>query len=804
MNTQPAIFRPSSNFFRVSSLSLAIASVSTVSLAQTNDNVEEDLTAKLETITVNARRVEESLQNTPVAVSALSGETLDTRGVQFASDVGKYVPNVQFDSVASESGGGASSQISIRGIGQTDYVITVEPGVGVYLDGVYVGKSMGSLLDTVDVDQIEVLRGPQGTLFGKNTIGGAIQVTSKRPTEELEASAEVTLGSYSRSDFKGFVSGSLTEDLRARLSISNLSRDGHVDRVDYFPTPQEGEKTGETQGNVARLSGRLAVEWDITDNLMATFAGDITQVREETPGQVLLAANENSDINGAYHAGIPTGECLVEAGDARFSNPLCYNEQYTFAIDELKTSASGPNQSDADISGMSLKLDWDLGDVNITSITAQRSVDVDVEQDFSLSQFNYGVIGQNIDWEQFSQEVQITGQAFNDRLTYVGGVFYSKEEGTQQFPVQFRDFGFMSGGEIDDDSIAVFGQASYDINDQLSLTLGLRYTNETKRFNPGLQEFTNYSDPNAAEIPDYYNVFEDYSLFGSVGASLFPEGWYERENDDITPMATLSYQINKDIMVYGSYSEGYKGGGFVMRYFPAVEVPEGLTADDIIGYADPETAISTELGMKGEFFDKRLRVNASLFQVDYDDIQVTYNVTFDSVPVPTLANAGEADIKGAELEIVAVPTNWIQIESSLGYIDAQYESFNADALASYPGAADFDFANTPKLTFHLGTTVTFFDNDNGRLFFRGDYSWKDEQYKDFSNSPTLLQESYGIVDMSLNYANSDNSWLISLGATNLTDEIYVVSGVADADRTFAIASRPREFSARFKYYFNEL
>lgn len=757
----------------------------------------------LEEITVTARRREESLQKTPISVSAFSAQQIETLGILRTTDVGKYTPNVQFDSAATESGGGASTQVYIRGIGQSDHVITVEPGVGLYLDGVYIGKSVGSLLDTVDVEQIEILRGPQGTLFGKNTIGGAISITTKRPTNEFEGGVEVITGNYDRLDGKLFVSGPMTDTLRGRLSLSSQNRDGHVDRVAIDVTPHLAEKTGETQGNIDRQSGRLVLEWDVTSDFMATISADVSRIREETPGQFLSHVDETAGLVGLHNnAGVSTGECALAAGVARLTNPVCLNSQYEFELDDLKTTAYGPNQSDADVRGVGLTLDWIVGNFDLKSITAYREVEVDVHQNLSVNAYRYSTIAQDIELENFSQELQISSEALDGRLSYVAGVYYSTEDGSQVFPVLFRDFGFDSGGLIENESFAVFAQGTYDITDKLALTAGLRYTDETREFDPSLQVLHRYTDPNsiAAPIPGYVNVLD--GAFGPIGTRLFEGGPFKRTNDDVTPMASLSYQFTDDLMVYASYSQGFKGGGFSMRYFPAVTPPPGLTPDDIIGYADPETAESYEIGFKSEFLDRRLRVNASMFDVDYDDLQVTLNVNVGGpLTVPTLANAGTATIKGAEVEVVAVPTDWLDIQASLGYLDAEYKTFTDDALANFPDAESFIFQQTPELTLHLGGTVTFLDNDSGRLFLRSDYSWTDDQQKDFANDPRAFQESYGILDASLTYATADEKWLVSLGGTNLTDKIYSISTVADPEGVIPTASRPAEWYLRLKYSF---
>ncbi len=755
----------------------------------------------LEEIVVSARRREESIQSAPVAVSAFGSAELALRNIQSSAEAANFVPNVQFDAAASESGGGASSQIAIRGIGQTDYVITVEPGVGVYLDGVYVGKSMGSLLDTVDIERMEILRGPQGTLFGKNTIGGAIQLFSKRPTREFEAYTELTTGLYDRLDVKGAISGPISDAVRVRFSGAYQSRDGHVRRV----TPT-GIGTGERQGDVDRLSGRLVLEADMTEHLLATVALDGTRIREETPGSILLKANGEGGLPGLFNAGVPGGVCLPEAGPSRFTNPFCYNEQYVRPLDSYRTTASGFNQSDADVLGASLRLQWSgLEDMEITSISAYRDVQVNIAQDLYSSPYFYGNIGQDIDWWQFSQEFQLTGDAVNDRLHYVGGLYFGHESATQLFPVNLMLVNFLSGGKVKNDSYAAFGQLTYDITDQLSATVGARFTRDERRFNPGLQQIVSYEPSPTLEIPGFVNIID--GAFGPPGTPLFPAGWYERTSKSFTPMATVSYGFTPDVMGYVNVSKGFKGGGFTMRYFPPVVPDLGTDPDDIISYAGPEEALSYELGIKSEWLDRRLRFNLAGFRTEYEDIQVTYVIDPDGPGpigefVPVLANAGTAHMHGIELELTAAPTKWLRLDGSLGYIDADYKRFSEDALANFPNAIDLRLQNTPKRTANIGGTVTFLDNQSGRLFGRADYSYRGSQFKEFSNDPALFQKSYGILGASLTYVAPNEKWELALGGTNLTDEAYIISGETSSEYSRAFVSRPREWYARVRVQFD--
>jgi iron complex outermembrane receptor protein len=489
---------------------LTVASGSAPAVAQDSPLAAS---AGLEEIVVTARRREEALQDTPVAVSAFSGEALEIRGVKNIADVGQLVPNVQFDSVAPEAAGAGASALSIRGIGQSDYVITIEPGVGVYLDGVYISKSFGSLLDTIDVEQIEVLRGPQGTLFGKNTIGGAIVVTSRRPTAEPDFYAEVTTGEFNRFDFKGAVSGPLGDSFRARLSGAVQSTDGYVDRV----------TTGDTQGNIDRQAVRLVTEWDVTDDLLATLAVDGTRIREENAPIVVLTLSETAPF-ALYHNFVEYPACnpFIPGNDARFNNPDCYNSQYTSSLEDRKNYSNGPNYADSNVYGANLTLDWKADWGGLKSITAFRRVEVQSGQEVDNVPTFDGNIYQDYDTNQWSQEFQLSGKAWSDRLDYVVGAYYLNETGRQKFPIRTDFIEFTTGGEIDNDTFAIFGQASYQLTDALSLTAGVRWSEETKRFLP--QQQIDYVPPQfQAPIPELGGaVLLPPVIPAAVGGQLSP------------------------------------------------------------------------------------------------------------------------------------------------------------------------------------------------------------------------------------------------------------------------------------------
>lgn len=726
----------------------------------------------LEEVVVTARRREEGLQDTPVAVSAFGAADIEERNIMSPADVSQYVPNLQFDSTAAESGGGSSSQISIRGIGQTDYVITVEPGVGLYLDGVYIGKSVGSLIETVDLERIEVLRGPQGTLFGKNTIGGAVVLTSKRPSAEPEFSLDVTTGRFDRLDVRTSISGAVHDRLRLRFSGASFDRDGHVRRV----------LTGQTQGDRDVLSGRLTAELDVSDNLLATFSIDGMRSDEPSPGQVLIRTSATE-------------------GFANFNTSGQYDDRWTQPLDARRNFSRGGNSSETSVWGTNLTLDWDLGEFALKSITAYRTVDSEIFQDLTLNPVYVNEIGQDIDIEQVSQEFQITGTLFEERLNYLVGFFWMNESGSQAFPVLLEAVEFVSGGSIDNDSTAIFAQVDYDVTDRLRLTLGARYTWEKRRYTPE-QRMLQVNNPGVVGL---FGSFGFPASAFDPGTPLFPEVQASDSDSRFTPSVTVDYQFTDEVMGYFTYSRGFKGGGFTMRGFPPAlpgitpGIPANADPASLVPRFGPEKAEVFELGFKSQLWDNRARLNVAGFVTNYDDLQILANSGLLAF-VPIIVNAGDARMWGVEVEAEVVPTDWLRINGGFGWLDHEY--LRVDPIAAGV-TEDSRIPNAPEWTATLGGTVDLMQNDFGHVFMRADWSYKASQFKMAVNSPAVFQGSYDLLNASLNWRSPNEQWLATLGATNLTNEIYKVSVVENTGIGYAqaVVSRPREWYLRLKYNF---
>jgi len=735
----------------------------------------------LDEVVVTARKRQENLQDTPIAVTALGAAALADRQVATIADVGKFTPNVSFDAASPISGSSNSSTIFIRGIGQTDFNLTIDPGVGIYLDGVYISRSVGGLLDTADTAQIEILRGPQGTLFGKNTIGGAVVVTSREPGRDFELDLEAVTGRYNRLDLKGGINVPVTERLAIRGSASLQTRDGYGRRL----------SDGGSTGNKNSFTGRVAAKWDATDDFVATLSVDATRSREHQPPIKLLDINEFAFFPIIYNnfgPGAAAGCSDLLTGPNSLTNPACYNPQWL--TDSLYTNHNAErNRSALDVWGASLTLEHSAGPVNVKSITAYRHL----SSDFVLESDGAPVriINTTNDYSQwqFSQELQFGGNALGDRLKWLVGLYYLKEKGTDRndiLPGVGQAIGFRSGGKVDNDSYAAFAQLTYAVTPRFNITLGGRYTDETKRFLA--DQYVTSIAPAVAGFLASVGIVDSNGDGGplQVGDWLLPLGEGKASASEFTPAVTLDYRFDDGPMVYATYSKGFKSGGFTQRVFPPLPA---------IPSFKPEFVENYEMGLKSELFDRRLRLNLAGFYTDYTDLQTNVTVFV----APTVQNAGKARIKGLEFEAEAVLAHWVRLNAAAGYTDAEYREVPAVAA---PVTVASKLPNAPRWTATAGTTVDLMDSDAGRISVRADWAYKGGHFKDAANSPQLYQRGYSIFNASLSFASADDRWSASVGATNLTSKKYMITGYSDiggAGNAYGIFARPAEWFLRLKY-----
>ncbi len=728
----------------------------------------EEAGARIEEVTVTARRREETLMETPIAITAYSGEELKLRQIDRTDQLAQSTPNLVFRT--SMEGLSDAAIVFIRGIGQGDFVPTVQAGVGTYVDGVYISSVSGALMDTAGVSSIEVLRGPQGTLFGRNTIGGAILVNSVKPDEAFGGQGELTVGDFDRREVKGSINVPFTDTFYGRLSILARDVDGYVDTPNI--AGDKGLGADETR------AARLALRWVPTDSLTIDLAGDYTSRESSAPPRVLAAVAETRPATplAAYNSLVAPYYGLAPMT----SGSVLPGESYT------SLSSFGP-PGEADIYGANLTVEWDLGAVTLKSITSYRNQDnyAAIDGDTTPS-----AVTHREDWlegDQFTQELQVLGTAFDDRLNYVGGIYYFKEDMVNRNQVLFPTFLIMSGSIVDNYSSAVFGQLSYDLTDRWSITAGYRYSED------------NLDSIVDDRIQYIIRVFEPTAPGGQISFPLPPDpaafrlvtpGTRESDFSGGVPYLNIAHQWDT-VMVYGSYSEGYKGGGFSQRIQPGNTItPFG-----------PEEAAVYELGFKWTGFDDRLRLNGAVFKTDYSDLQVSVVSCPTGCVGNAILNASDAEIKGAELELQAALTSRLSLSAGLGYLEGEYK--RVESYVSFPATNDLpsipEWGRNASLTYRWPLAW-------GQLVMRGDYSFSDSYFTDADNIAEV--PSVSLYNAGITFIAPTDNWEIGVQVRNLTDEYYYVGGGAervallgqDGFGTLTLAP-PRTVSARFSYRF---
>lgn len=783
----------------------ACVTISSSLLLVSEAKAKEASNSVLEELIVTARKREENLQDTPISVTAFSAEGLENRGLQDISGIGDFTPNMTFDSTSALAGTSSASSIYIRGVGQSDWALPLDPGVGLYLDGVYIARSVGGVLDLLDLERVEVLRGPQGTLFGRNTIGGAVSLYSTKPdVDSFFGKVLATVGDYNKRNMKASFNIPLGDTLAANIAISSKKRDGYV----------ENRGSGTDLGDEDSIAGRIGIRWMPIDDLTIDFAADYSKEREAPSANVLIYVDEDSGTAGLYNNLFSgSAQCADYSDPGRFANPSCFNSQFLAGpyktYSEHRTNNAFLNsrsstvepKAELNLFGYSLTAEWQINDdLTLKSITAYReskdgywSRDFDHAPDIAITQ-SYN----NYEQDQFTQELQLMGTAFDEKLNWIVGAYWFEEEGCHEDVVELPFAVFDSGGCIDNESKALFGQATYDITDRLHATLGLRWTDEAKKFSPRSMlawDILSGTDP----VPGFNGVFVDPEGNALVpGGLLLPLDEGEVSSEEVTPYVNVAYDLADEMMVYVSYSEGFKGGAFTQRVFPPL---------DVIPSADPEFVTAYEIGFKSTLADGSIRLNAAYFYSDYEDIQVNSSAvalgTGSVIPrIGTiLHNAADGTIQGVEVELTAVPTDELLIEIGLGWLDAEYKDIESVAFIT----ENSHFVNTPDFSGSLGVSYTIPVFNYGTLTPRIDYSYTSKVYNDAGNTPNLVQGGYGVVNASLSYRSPSEKVSVTLSGYNLGDKEYLYTGYISAGDSVVegVYGMPRYWDLTLRYNFGK-
>lgn len=667
-------------------------------------------------ITVTARRRDESLQDVPISVSAISGETLDAQGAIDITVLQQQTPNLTMQIAR----GSNSTLIGfIRGVGQQDPLWGFEPGVGIYVDDVFIARPQGAVLDIFDVERIEVLRGPQGTLYGRNTIGGAVKYVTKKLGHDFAGKLRASYGTDDQRDVVGQLTVPLGDSLSFGGAVALYKRDGYGKNLN----------TGAEHYNKDVLAARVSVEFAPSDRVFFRLAGDITD-----------------DNSNARH-----GHRLVgNAGVAAFNPPVSVYD----------TNAGIGDKNNVETKGLSLTGEIGLSDsLTLKSITAYRKGNTQTLIDFD------GTAGSVLDIPAFykdnqtSQELQLIYEG--DRIQGVAGVYYLDGSASGAFDtvLGLANLSILTSGTVKTKSIAAFADVNFDLSDQFKISVGGRYTSDKREGTVFRRNYAGIRSPlfgNAAAVPGLIRT--NYTN--------------ERTDNQFTPRVSLSYLPSDNLTFYASYGKGYKSGGFDMRG------DAFLTPTTINGF-DPETVDAYEIGMKGAFLDRSLFVNLSAFYSDYKDQQVTTQVV---APGPSIAsfvdNAGDSKIKGLELEARAILSPHVSAVMSLGYTDAKFKRFTTFDLATSTTidvAAFRVFQNTPKFTVNFAPSFSA-AVAGGTLSFTPSVSLR-SGYSQFEIPNALLDENgYELVDASVGWTSESDRFRLSLHGRNLFNTRYKIGG----------------------------
>jgi len=782
---------------------------------------------ELEEIVVTAQKRAESLQDTPIAITAFTATALADKGINDISEIANFTPGLVFDTTSPIGGVSSGAAVFIRGIGNTDFSLTTDPGVGTYVDGVYVARSVGGVLDVLDVERIEILRGPQGTLFGRNAIGGAINIVSRAPAEEFEAAIEGTIGNDGRANVRASIDIPFSDTFKSSFSLSSKNRDGFVDR------PLVGDQLGDEE----RISFRGSFDFTPNDKWDFQASFDYTDIDESAAPSVGLGFTVGpgptrnappAPPNGAGVLGVaflqdnalplPTGTTVnpfipgVPEFFGVIGNGLgLLSSSVVNDIDADVSFGTGQQFSEVEVTGASFVANYHGNNFDLKYTGSFRNTQSQFANDADNSPFQLTeIVNDNYDVDQQTHELQLTGTAADGKFKYAAGVFLFDEDGTDDVNVPVSiptpDFGPGSGAvfeatirndaEVDNSSEAAYFQGTYDFNDVWAVTGGIRYTEDDKGY-----AFTQVIGANIANdplvflppIPAFQAQLEEGGPLVQGFIPLVGDGTgaVSETFSETQFKFGVDAQINDNTLWYYSFSQGFKSGGFVLRYVAAV--PEALSFD-------PETLDTHEVGVKWQSPDSRYRINAAVYTSEYEDIQVTL---FDALGGPITDNAGTADINGFELELTALLSDNFKLDLAYGYIDAEYTSITppTDVVLSSVVDIDADLVNTPENTFSLGAEYIA-NISNKDLTLRLDYSFTDDVFNDSQNSDFLFQESTNLWNASAKLGLTDNSEVV-VWVENIGDERFVVSGNSNFGLGFhsAVPNRPREYGITYRHRF---
>ena len=777
-------------------------------------------------IVVTAQFRNQQLQNTPLAITAMNAAMMQQRGQTSIYEIAAQAPNVTLEPSGQSYGSGIVA--FIRGIGQYDTSYALEPGVGTYVDDVYYSTLVGSLLDLMDLDRVEVLRGPQGTLAGKNSIGGAIKLYTKKPTGDNTGSFQATYGSFNRIELRGSADLTIVPDkLFVRFSGASKSQDGYITRLDYGAThPGSGvpvdnsEVDGKlgTLGGISYTAGRVALRWLAAPTVEVNIAGDYTNDKSEAGAAVTTYANSpGTNAAGGYFvtntitgAGIPYDCRFVPYGANSCDTLTGYNRKYvTYSNfqDNSSPIAQSPYKplnvspiSYLKAYGFQGTIDWTLGDgLTLKSITAYRHYENKYSTDEDGSPIPLSTQGYDLGHSQFSQEVRLNAKLLDSKLDTTVGVFYFNSHSTTaaRVDIAYTYLDFLSGtDQIHTNSKAAFGQAIYHLTDALNLTGGIRYTTDDKtylyaRSNPDGSAV----QPCAPGYPFAPNQPPNCAIYGLNGVSD------KASSKRVDYRAVVDYRFSEQLLGYAQFSTGFKGGGVNPYPYYGPGSP-----DNQVKPFSPETLKTFEIGLKSDLFDRRVRINVAAFYNKYSDIILSLNQlcppiapsTTPSAPCDQPNNVGSANVKGIEVEGQFHPVKGLSLDGSFSYLDFKYTNI-LDSTYTTVTLNDVT-PYTPKYKWSAGIQYDY-DVGPGTVTGRVDGSYQSSVFTDSTNGPMNMIDGYFLSNGRLSYRTSNRNWEFYAEVRNIFDKYYFRTLIEQSYGVSAGPGMPRTWAVTIKRNF---
>ena len=771
--------------FAIAVLPLVIASVlhPKIGFTQEVDAPEKvEKAAGIEVIIVSATKRAESVQDIPLSVTTFSQAQLDIKGASNLAGIQESTPNLNF---SVQSAGQNVARVTLRGVGTETLVGGGDPGVALHIDGVYVGRNSAAAGDVFDVERLEVLRGPQGTLYGRNATGGSINIITKKPTFENEGYVDFTVGNYNERRVRGVANVPLSDNLSSRISIFSQSHDGYIENLYAYGRDSDDK---DSQG------GRFQLLYDADSGNEYLFRGYFSKSGGVGPGSVFLGKDINtvSGYPALYLVGInsaPAGAPVL--ADAYGLGTTVTGDPISARPTDLhQMRKDTPEFIDMLIQGMDFEANVNLSDdVLFKSITSYQTNDNEILVDADNSEIAIETRYRNNMAKQFSQEFNFISQT-DEPFQWILGAYFYHEELTERFQTTsapglvpldtvLPPGAVPGGGGVgqtriaghDVDSAALFVQLSYEISDKLSVTGGVRYTRDEK------EQFR--------EIGGSVDITNNLEFMtGAIGPRAPDSG--ETSFSEVSYRFSADYELSDDSLLFASYARGYKSGGFDFNGGQVIEGTEQVPYE-------PEYVNAIEVGSKNRLFDNTVILNITAFHYDYEDLQVFRLTSFG----PLTDNAAQSTIQGLELEVKYEPTENFKLDGSIGYLDATYDEYSIER----PVPTDFTGKRlnyAPEYTANLGAEYTM-TLDDAYLTARLDWSYRDDTFFDRANTELDMQEAYSLINARLRY--DAESYYVDLWMKNVGDEDYVTGQLINPPfacgcRTVNIGA-PRTFGLTF-------